>query len=115
MRECGKCGSSEDLVKDNKDGEILCRRCFTYKLFMEDFEDGNIDAVHMYNVLHKYYPKDEEKRKNLLMAIFELIDIGQKHGSSVAVTLDQIMTVGRKWNVEAALLSEALEAFFKQK
>jgi len=121
--KCQECGSTEDLKIDKKDNAVLCSKCFYYRLLREDYEKGDKNAVAIMNILKHYYPQDISKQKNLMMAIFEMIDNAEptiyKDVKTVSIDTAKLLEIARKWRVTDAILMEMLKAelpqfFFQQ-
>jgi len=114
LNKCEICGAEKDLVEDTKDGQVLCQRCFNYKVFKEMVDEGNEDAIKLMNIIERHYPNNMEKQKDFLCAIFELIDMGERTPEGgVSVTTKQLVEVAEKWHVEEALMGEAVIALLE--
>jgi len=112
--KCRECGSKENLVIDKKDNAVLCKKCFQYRLLKEDCESGNEYALALMNILKRYYPQNVNQQKNLMMAIFEMIDNAEptiyKGQKTVEIKADKMMEIAKKWQVSEAILMEMLTA-----
>lgn len=115
MRKCEECGAKRwDVSQDRKDDKWLCPRCFQYRLLQEGVEEGDRNAETMMDMLQFYYPDNVEGQKNMLMAIFELIDAGKPtmHAGkeTVMVDFDKAFTIAERWNVTETFLIEMARA-----
>ena len=111
--KCQECGSTKNLKIDKKDNAVLCDKCFYYRLLCEDYEKGDKNAVAIMNILKHHYPQDVDKQKNLMMAIFEMIDNAEptiyKGVKTVSIDTAKILEIARKWRVTDAMLMEMLK------